>query len=117
MSNETIIGLLMHAPIVIFSLTIHEFAHAFAAYRMGDPTAARLGRMTLNPLAHLDPIGTICLFFAPIGWAKPVPINDINFDDRRKGVLVSTAAGPGSNLCVALACALIMRLLSAGSCR
>lgn len=98
-------------PIVLLALTVHEFAHGYFAYRMGDPTAARMGRLTLNPLAHLELLGTICLLFAPIGWAKPVPINPLNFHNRRLGILVSTAAGPASNLVQAIVFALIMRAL------
>src|SRR5690606_19101552 len=90
-------------------LTVHEFCHAYFALRMGDPTAYRMGRCTLNPLKHLDPLGTICLMFAPIGWAKPVPINSLNFHDQRKGILVSTAAGPISNLVMAVGFAVILR--------
>ena len=103
------IDLLTRLPVVLLALTIHECSHAYCAYRMGDPTAYRLGRVSLNPLRHLDPLGTICLLFAPIGWAKPVPVNPLNFDDPRKGDLVTTAAGPGSNLVQALVWALLLR--------
>jgi Zn-dependent protease len=105
------IDLLTRVPIVLLALTVHEFSHGYFAYRMGDPTAARMGRLTLNPLAHLDPLGTICLLFAPIGWAKPVPINPLNFRNRRVGILISTAAGPGSNLVQAIVFALAVRAL------
>lgn len=98
-------------PIVLLALTVHEFCHAYFALRMGDPTAQRLGRCTLNPLKHLTFLGTVCLMFAPIGWAKPVPINPENFHDRRKGILVSTAAGPASNVVQAFIFALLLRLL------
>jgi Zn-dependent protease len=100
---------MIRMPIVLLALTVHEFCHAYFALRMGDPTAYRLGRCTLNPLKHLDPLGTICLMFAPIGWAKPVPINPLNFHDRRKGILVATAAGPASNLVQAVIFALLLR--------
>ena len=105
------INLLVRVPIVLLALTVHEFAHAYSAYRMGDPTAYRQGRLSLNPLKHLDPLGAICLMFAPIGWAKPVPINPLNFRDRRRGILVSTAAGPISNLAQAVLFALLLRLV------
>jgi Zn-dependent protease len=104
------INLLIRVPIVLLALTIHEFCHGYFAYRMGDPTAYRAGRLTLNPIRHLDPLGTICLMFAWIGWAKPVPINPLNFRDWRKGVLVSTAAGPASNLVQAVVFGLILRV-------
>ncbi|NLX13920.1 MAG: site-2 protease family protein [Phycisphaerales bacterium] len=99
----------IRVPIVLLALTVHEFCHAWFAYRMGDPTAYRMGRCTLNPLKHLDPLGTICLLFAPIGWAKPVPVNPLNFHDYRKGELVTTAAGPLSNLAMAFVFALLLR--------
>lgn len=99
----------IRVPVILLALTVHECAHGYFAYRMGDSTAYRQGRLTLNPLRHLDPIGTICLLFAPIGWAKPVPINPLNFHDRRKGILVSTLAGPASNLLQAVLFALLLR--------
>lgn len=103
------IDLLIRVPLVLLALTVHEFCHAYFAYRMGDPTAALQGRLTLNPIKHLDPLGAICLMFAPIGWAKPVPVNPLNFHDPRKGDLVTSAAGPGSNLALAVAFALLLR--------
>jgi Zn-dependent protease len=105
------VELLTRVPIVLLALTIHEFSHGYFAYRMGDPTAARMGRLTLNPLPHLELLGTICLLFAPIGWAKPVPINPLNFHNRRMGILVSTAAGPASNLALAIVFALLLRAI------
>ncbi|MFX0560857.1 site-2 protease family protein [Tepidibacillus infernus] len=92
-------------PYVIFALivafTVHEFSHAFVAYKFGDPTAKNQGRLTLNPAVHLDPIGTILIFIAGFGWAKPVPVNYFFFKNKRlAGVLVSIA-GPISNLLVA----------------
>jgi Zn-dependent protease len=103
------VDLFTRVPVVLLALTVHEFSHGYFAYRMGDPTAARMGRLTLNPLAHLDLLGTICLLFAPIGWAKPVPIDPRNFRNRRMGILISTAAGPVSNLVQAVFFALILR--------
>jgi Zn-dependent protease len=101
--------LLARLPVILLALTVHEFCHAYFALRMGDPTAYRLGRCTLNPLKHLDPLGTLCLLFAPIGWAKPVPINPLNFRDWKRGVIVSTAAGPLSNVVQAVGWALLIR--------
>ena len=109
--SEFVSGLLIRMPVVLLALTVHEFCHAYFAYRMGDPTAYQQGRLTLNPLRHLDPLGTICLIFALIGWAKPVPINPLNFHDRRKGILVTTAAGPASNLAQAILFALAIRAI------
>jgi Zn-dependent protease len=102
-------NLMLRLPVVLLALTVHEFCHGYFAYRMGDPTAYIKGRLTLNPIKHLDPLGTICLLFAPIGWAKPVPIDVTNFRDRRKGILISTVAGPLSNIVQALVFALVLR--------
>lgn len=110
--NNNVVDLLIRVPIILLALTVHEFCHAYFALRMGDPTAYRLGRCTLDPLKHLDPLGTICLLFAPIGWAKPVPVNPMNFRDYRKGQLVTSAAGPLSNVVQAIVFALLIRVLS-----
>lgn len=75
-------------PAILISLTFHEFGHAYAAYKMGDPTARNLGRMTLNPLAHIDPIGFILLVLFGFGWAKPVPVNPRNYKTSRKEKLL-----------------------------
>lgn len=86
---------------LIIAFTFHELAHAYVAYRFGDPTAKNQGRLTLSPLAHLDPIGTLLIFIAGFGWAKPVPVNRFYFKNpRRAGILVSLA-GPVSNLLLA----------------
>jgi len=86
----------------IISISIHECAHAYAAYLLGDPTTKNEGRITLNPLKHLDPLGTLMLFIINFGWAKPTPVNPIYFKDRRKGVMLSSLAGPLSNLLFAV---------------
>ncbi|MBD3366524.1 site-2 protease family protein [candidate division WWE3 bacterium] len=96
---------------LIFALALHEFAHAYMAYLQGDPTAKQQGRLTLNPLAHLDPIGTLLLLFAGFGWAKPVPINPYNMKDPKKGSALVSIAGPGINLALAFASAGLLRLL------
>jgi Zn-dependent protease len=88
-------------PAVLLSLSLHEFSHGYAAYRLGDPTAKDAGRLTLNPMAHMDPLGTLCMFFFRFGWAKPVPINPMYFRDQKKGMAISAAAGPISNLLLA----------------
>jgi Zn-dependent protease len=97
---------LQEIPYVVLTLmiafSVHEFAHAYVAYKFGDPTAANQGRLTLSPLKHLDPVGTIALFLLGFGWAKPVPVNRFFFKNPKlAGVLVS-AAGPISNLLLAL---------------
>ena len=83
-------------PGLLIALTVHEYAHAKVADNLGDFTPRMNGRLTLNPVAHIDPIGLIMLFFAQIGWAKPVPINLNNFDDWRKGEMQVSLAGPFS---------------------
>ncbi|MBQ4141157.1 MAG: site-2 protease family protein [Clostridia bacterium] len=88
-------------PIILFSLTVHECAHGWAAMKLGDRTAYNLGRLTLNPIKHLDPIGFICMLFFGYGWAKPVPIVTRNFKNPRKGMALSAIAGPVSNLLLA----------------
>ncbi|WAH39067.1 site-2 protease family protein [Alicyclobacillus dauci] len=88
--------------IVLFSLVVHEFAHAFVADVQGDKTARLNGRLTLNPLAHLDLLGIIMIVIASIGWARPVPINMNNFRKPRLSMILAVAAGPGSNLIIAI---------------
>ncbi len=102
--------------VIILSAIFHEYAHAYAAYRMGDPTAKNMGRLTLNPLAHMDPIGTVMLplfllFFVGgfIGYAKPVPYNPYNLRDAKYGSAKVAVAGPLSNFFIALIFALVVR--------
>ncbi len=84
--------------VLTVSLTIHEFSHAWAAYRLGDDTAARMGRMSLNPLVHLDPIGSLLILTGmPLGWAKPVPVDMMRLRDPRRGGSLVALAGPASN--------------------
>ena len=95
-------------PAILISLTFHEFGHAYAAYKMGDPTARNLGRMTLNPLAHIDPIGFILLVLFGFGWAKPVPVNPRNYKNFKKGEIVVSLAGVTMNLILAVVGAMIL---------
>ncbi len=88
-------------PVILISLTFHEFSHAYVSYRLGDPTAKNQGRLTLNPFKHLDLFGTIMMIVARIGWAKPVPINPIYYKDRKKGTMLVSIAGPLSNILLA----------------
>jgi Zn-dependent protease len=95
---------------LVLSLTVHEFAHAWSAWRLGDDTAAMQGRLTLNPLPHIDPIGTLLLplLGVPFGWAKPVPVNPARFRrdvNMNTGMMITALAGPASNLFLAIACA------------
>lgn len=106
------------ALIILVSFPFHEFAHALAAYRLGDSTAKLLGRLTLNPVAHFDPLGGILLIVSSlvgfgIGWAKPTPVNTANLDGGRRGDIVVSLAGPLSNLVLAAAVAIPLRYLEA----
>ena len=90
-------------PAILIALTFHELSHGFVAYRLGDTTAKSQGRLSLNPLRHLDPIGTLCLLFVGFGWAKPVPVNPYALHKKpHSGMAWVAAAGPASNLCMAL---------------
>ena len=100
--RDVLIELLLMIPIILFSLSFHEAAHALIADKLGDPTARNLGRLTLNPVKHLDPFGALSMLLIGIGWAKPVPINVRNFENPRKGMMLSALAGPVSNLILAI---------------
>ena len=104
--------LMILLPILIFSLCFHEFSHGYIAYKLGDHTAARNGRLTLNPLAHLDPIGSLMILFVGFGWAKPVPVNPVNFSNPRVDMMKVAFAGPASNLLLAFTGGLMMRLVN-----
>ncbi len=84
--------------VLVISLTMHEYAHAFIANKNGDPTAKMMGRLTVNPIAHMDLIGFICCFFCGFGWAKPVPINPTMFRNYKKGMILTSLAGVMTNL-------------------
>jgi Zn-dependent protease len=96
--NFDFIDMLLRIPIVLIALSVHECAHGFAAYKMGDPTAKMFGRLTLNPIKHLDLFGTICMFLFGFGWAKPVPVNARRFRKPKQGMAVTALAGPLSNV-------------------
>jgi Zn-dependent protease len=97
---------------LLYSIIVHELAHGWVAYRMGDPTAKWLGRLTLNPLKHLDPIGTAMLFLFGFGWAKPVPVNLDNIKNQRKGLILVSSAGIIANIIFAFLAILLYRVLS-----
>jgi len=103
--------IIIQAPVILLSLTIHEYFHGWTANKLGDPTAKLRGRLTLNPIAHLDIFGTILMFVVGFGWAKPVPINAMNFKDPKKGTLLVAIAGPLSNLATAIVAGVILRPL------
>lgn len=96
--RDIIIHFLLSLPIVLLALSAHEAAHGYIAYKMGDRTAFNLGRVTLNPVKHLDPLGTILMILFGYGWAKPVPINPRNFNNPKKGMALTALAGPCMNL-------------------
>lgn len=102
-------------PVLLISFPIHEFSHAMVAYKLGDNTAKLSGRLTLNPLKHLDPFGTILLLVAGFGWAKPVPINPLNFKNRREGMALTAVAGPVSNLFLAIISLILFKYLQSYS--
>ena len=113
--------LLIILPVLLFSLTIHEMAHAVTADWYGDPTARRLGRISLNPLVHLDPVGSVLLplmaFYLGgfiFGWAKPVPVNTANLQNHRRDFLVIAAAGPASNIVMAIGASALLGLVPGG---
>ncbi len=101
---------LLSLPIVLMALSIHESAHGYAAYKLGDPTARNLGRITLNPAKHFDLLGFLSMLIFHIGWAKPVPINARYFQKPRRDMAITGAAGPLSNLCLAVIHLVILRL-------
>lgn len=102
---------ILFAIIFVLALTIHEWAHALAAYKLGDPTAKYAGRLTLNPAAHLDLMGTILIVLVGIGWGKPVPVNPLNFKNPRRDSALVAFAGPFSNILTAVVIALAIRFL------
>ncbi len=102
------------AGLLLYSVILHELAHGWVAYRMGDPTAKWLGRLTLNPIKHLDPIGSLMLLFIGFGWAKPVPVNldNIPASQRRKGLILVSAAGITMNMVIAFVALFLWRLFT-----
>ena len=104
-----IVQLLLSLPVCLLALSVHETAHGYVAYRLGDPTARSMGRLTLNPVKHIDPIGFLCMVLFGFGWAKPVPINTRYFKKPKRDMALTGAAGPISNLLLAIVFALAMK--------
>lgn len=100
--------------VILFVLTVHEFSHALAANALGDDTAKRMGRLTLNPIAHLDILGTALMFIAGFGWAKPVPVDPYNLKNPKIGMILIAAAGPLSNLITAAVAGAAIRAVAEG---
>ncbi len=120
MSTEQLINsAILVAIFLLVAFPIHEFAHAYAAYQLGDGTAKMFGRLTLNPIVHFDPLGGLLLAISAIGggllfgWAKPTPVNPNNLRNRRNGEVIVALAGPGSNLIMAVVGAVVWRILVA----
>lgn len=117
MGSNIITGLIYLIPVVLVSFSFHELAHALVSYRLGDPTAKNLGRITLNPIKHLDPLGTLLLVLSyfsmqtVIGWAKPIPIQPSYYRDYKKGTMLVSLAGPLSNILLAAIFAIPMTLI------
>jgi Zn-dependent protease len=111
-SDDFLIWILFAVPSILVASTVHEYFHAWSAYKLGDPTAKAHGRLTLNPLAHIDPIGAAMMVLFRFGWSKPVPINEWNFDNRRRGKALTAFAGPLSNLLLAGFAGLLYQFLS-----
>ena len=109
--NDPVTFILLSIPL-LYSIIIHELAHGWVANKMGDPTAKLLGRLSLNPLKHLEPVGTLMLFVFGFGWAKPVPVNFSNLREGRKGFIFVSAAGIVANTLLAFTAFLLNRLLS-----
>ncbi|MGB3341921.1 MAG: site-2 protease family protein [bacterium] len=106
-----IVSYLLFLPPILFALTIHEYSHGYAALHMGDPTAKFAGRLTLNPIKHIDILGLLAFIIFRFGWAKPVPINSSNFTNLKKGIIYTSLAGPLSNFLIAIPFGLITRVV------
>ena len=111
-STMQILQLVLAIPCIMIALSFHEAAHGYIAYKMGDPTARNLGRLTLNPVKHLDLFGTLCMLLVGYGWAKPVPINTRYFKNQKKGMALSALAGPVTNLALGLIGILLYRVIA-----
>ncbi len=105
-----LISFLFSLPCILIALSVHEAAHGWMAYKLGDPTARNFGRLTLNPLKHIDPIGALCMVLFKFGWAKPVPVNTRHFKKPRRDMALTAAAGPIANFIVALLAVLLFKI-------
>jgi Zn-dependent protease len=102
---------ILRIPVLLFAVTIHEYAHGKAAFSLGDPTAKAMGRLTHNPLKHIDPLGAICLFLFNFGWARPVPVNPRYFKNPRPDIILMSISGPLANFAAAFLAGLFIRYL------
>jgi Zn-dependent protease len=101
--------LIIKIPVLLFAITIHEYSHGKAALSLGDPTAKNAGRLTLNPIKHIDPIGAIFFYFYNIGWAKPVPVDINYFENKRRDIILMSLSGPVSNIAAAFVAGIFVR--------
>ena len=99
--TERLQAMLFIAPVMLLAIVCHECAHGWVSYKLGDPTAKNAGRLTLNPLKHIDPMGALCMLVFRVGWAKPVPIDPRYYADRKKGIIQVSIAGPAVNFALA----------------
>lgn len=109
--REWLIEFLLSLPAILIALSVHECAHAWAAYKLGDPTAKNFGRLTINPLKHLDPLGVLCMVVARFGWARPVPVNSRNLKNPKRDMVLVSLAGPAANIVLAFIGLLVLRIL------
>jgi Zn-dependent protease len=114
LTPSTIYWIIFAVPTILIASTVHEYAHGWAAYKLGDPTAKAAGRLTLNPLKHIDPIGALCMLLFRFGWSKPVPINEYNFEKRELGTALTALAGPLSNVILAILAGLVNLIFKPG---
>ena len=110
MFNQSLFTYLVRAMVLLTAIPIHECAHAWASNKLGDPTAKNLGRLTLNPLPHLDLIGSVLMLFTGFGWAKPVPVTTRNYKNVKKGMILTALAGPAANILLALLSLILYKL-------
>lgn len=110
LNNANLFTYLVRAMVLVTAIPLHECAHAWASDKLGDPTAKNLGRLSLNPMAHLDIFGSVLMLFTGFGWAKPVPVMSRNFENVKKGMVLSALAGPAANILLALLCMLLYKL-------
>ena len=110
MFNQSLFTYLVRAMVLLTAIPIHECAHAWASNKLGDPTAKNLGRLTLNPLPHLDLIGSVLMLFTGFGWAKSVPVTARNFKNVKKGMILTALAGPAANILLALLSLILYKL-------
>jgi Zn-dependent protease len=104
--------MILLTPVILLSLTVHEYSHGKVAFLLGDDTAKRLGRLTFNPLKHLDMMGVVFFYFVGFGWAKPVPVDWRNFQNPRRDMMYVALAGPLSNVALAVICSFFIRMVS-----